>query len=481
MVEAIYDLRSFIKRLEAEGELARVKVEVDWKYELGAVTRRVLSEPPGPAVLFEKVKDYNTPVFIGGLRTSKRIAIALGLDSKTDEGTVVKEYAKRIEKPIKPVTIKSGPCKENKDFGKDVNLLKFPVPWWGEKDGGRYIGTWHQVIVKDPETGWTNVGTYRMMVHEPNICGIQFSPFQHIGMIYNKYRKMNHDMPIAITIGTDPVAMLVSASPFPAGVDEWDMAGALRGRPMEMVKCETCDLEVPSHTEIILEGQTLASDKRPEGPFGEHTGYYGAGIRPLPVVKFNCVTYRNNPILRGTTAGIPITEESQITSVMLATHAIAMYQSSGFPGVTAVSCPAGGDPWFSAIIAIIKSYPSQGLDAARMLLSSKVGKFTKHVIVVDNDINIFDLNQVLWAINTRLQAGRQVYITHNESGSRLDPSVREDMIGITDKMIMDATWTTTPEFPPRKDWGGESHPPKVETSKEMQEFIAKRWKEYGIN
>jgi len=316
-------------------------------------------------------------------------------------------------------------------------------------------------------------------VHEPNMCGIQFSPFQHIAMIYAKYQKMNRNMPIAVTIGNDPVAALVSASPFPIGVNEWDMAGALRGEPIELVKCETCDLEVPAYAEIVLEGE-LIPEKRQEGPFGEHTGFYGAGIRPLPVVKINCITHRNSPIFRGTAAGVPITEETRVTAMGMVTNSLAIFKQSGFPGIVNVNCPAGGDPNFSAIISIKKSYPSQGLDAGRLLLSSKAGKFMKHIIVVDDDINVFDLNQVLWAINTRLQAGRQVYITHNESGSRLDPSVREDMIGITDKMILDATWTTTPEFPPRKDWGGETHPPKVETSKEMQEFIAKRWQEYGI-
>jgi len=376
--------------------------------------------------------------------------------------------------------VKDGPCKENKYFDDDVDLLKFPIPLWGEKDGGRYIGTWHQVVTKDPETGWTNVGTHRMMVHERNICGIQFTPFQHIALMYAKYEKMNRPMPVAVSIGNDPVAILVSASPFPAGVNEWTMAGALRGRPLELVKGETVDLEVPSHSEIVLEGEILPSERRTEGPFGEHTGYYGAGVRPLPIMKVKCITHRNNPILRGAALGRPVTEESQITSINLASHALAMYKAAGFLGVSQVSFPAGGDPWFSAIVAIKKTYPSHGLDAGRLLLSSKVGKFTKLVIVVDDDINVFDLNQVLWAVNVRLQAGRDIYITHNESGSRLDPSVQHQSIGITDKMIMDATWTTTPDFPPRDDWGGEVHPPEVATSEELRSQVEKRWKEYGI-
>jgi UbiD family decarboxylase len=292
MTKKINDLRTFIKRLEEEGELARINVEVDWKYELGAIARKAYSLSPSPALLFENVKGYNIPVFTNGLLTFRRIAIALDLDPETDEKTIIQKYVERISTPIKPVIVKDGTCKENKIFGKEVDVLKFPVPWWGEQDGGRYIGTWHQVVTRDPETGWTNVGTYRMMVHEANICGIQLSPFQHAGMISNKYRKMNKPMPVAVAIGSDPVAMMVSSSPFPADVNEWEMAGALRQRPLELVKCETNDLEVPANSEIILEGEVSFTDMKKEGPFGEHTGYYGGGVRELPTVKINCLTHR---------------------------------------------------------------------------------------------------------------------------------------------------------------------------------------------
>lgn len=479
-MKEIYDLRTFIDRLDAEGELVRVKAEVDWKYELGAIAFTCLGPPPGPALLFEKIKGYDTTLFTGGLHTTRRVAMALGMDPGIDEASMITGWAKRLEKPIKPVVVKSGLCKENRLSGDNVDVLKFPVPWWTEKDGGRYIGTWHQVIAKDPETGWTNVGTYRIMVHEKNVCGILFSPFQHIALIFAKYKKMNRNMPVAIAIGNDPVCMLVSATPFPAGVNEWDMAGALRGRPLEVVRGETVDLEIPSHAEIVLEGEVSLTEKRMEGPFGEHTGFYGGGRRPSPIVKINCITHRNQPIFRGSILGRPITEDHRVFSLTLTTQAVAMYRESGFPGVVAVNYPAGGGPSLAAIVSIKKSYPSHGLDAGRMLLSSKGGKLLKHVIVVEDDINVFDLNQVLWAINTRTQAGKQVYITRNESGSKLDPSVPFEWLGTTDKMIIDATFATTPDFPPREEWGGNIHPPEVKISHELQEFVNRRWAEYGI-
>jgi UbiD family decarboxylase len=457
-----------------------VRTEVDWKYELGAVARKVFGPPPGPALLFEKIKGYTTPVFVGGLHTASRIAIALGLDPNTNEASLLKEYIRRLDNPVKPALVTAGPCKENKYFGDTVDILKFPVPWWNEQDGGRYIGTWHQVITKDAETGWTNVGTYRMMVHEKNVCGILFSPFQHIGQMFSKYRKMKQPMPVAISIGNDPVAMCVSASPFPEGINEWYMAGALRQKPFELIKCETVDLEVPSHSEIVLEGEIPPDETRMEGPFGEHTGFYGGGARPSYVVKINCITHRNDPIFRGSALGKPVTEQNRVSWLAVVTQLWKVFQSSGFPGITAITSHAGGDPEYSCIIAIDKTYASQGLDAGRLVLSNKVGKIMKHVIVVDADINIFDLNDVLWAINTRVQAGKDIHITRNESGSRLDPSQATDSPGFTDKMIIDATWAMTPDHPPRKEWGGATHPPLIKTSQQLQQYIEQRWPEYGI-
>jgi UbiD family decarboxylase len=481
MGKEVNDLRSFIQRLEEEGELVRVKAEVDWKYELGGIALKSLGPPAKKALLFENIKGYKLPLFTNGLLTVKRLAIGLGFDPDIDEASLVHQVAKRLEKPIKPVVVKTGPCKENKYFGKDVDVFKFPIPWWTEKDGGRYLGTWHQVICKDPDSDWTNVGTYRIMAHESNVIGIQFSPFQHIAIIQNKYKAMNKPMPVAVTIGTEPACMLVSITPIPAMVSEWDMAGALRQRPLEVVKGETVDLMVPASAEIVIEGEIPLNETRLEGPFGEHTGFYGGGKRPLPIIKINCITHRTNPIFRGSVLGKPITEDHRCLSLTLAAQAMAMYSAANFQGVTAVNCPAGGDPDFCAIVSLKKSYASQGLDAGRLLLSGKGGKIIKHVIVTDDDINVFDLNEVLWAMNTRMQPSRQIYITRNEVGSRLDPSVPFDWLGITDKMIIDTTWQMTPDFPPRPEWDGAVHPPEVKMSLELAQFVEKRWKEYGID
>ncbi len=478
MSKEINDLRSFIERLDEEGELARIKVEVDWKHEIGAIGHKVFTPPVGPALLFEKVKGYNTPVFTGGLLTVRRIAIALGLDLGIDQSSLIKEFTRRLENPIKPIMLKDGPCKENKYFDKDVDVFKFPVPWWNEKDGGRYIGTWHHVVTKDLDSDWINVGTYRMEAHEPDLCTIFFAPYTHMGLMYAKYEKAGRPMPMAVAIGNDPVAIMVSAAPFPAGVYEWEMAGALRGKPFELVKAETVDLPVPARSEIVLEGEVLP-EKHVEGPFGEHTGYYGGGVKSANIFKVKCITHRNNPIFRGQIKKRPVDEDHQVTAIGLSSQILLNYKQAGFPGVSAVSCPAGVDPWMATIVSIKKNYPSQALDAGRLLLSSKAGRFTKMVIIVDDDIDVSNLTEVFWAMIVRFQARKDLYIT-NESGSRLDPSVPEEMTGMTDKMIVDATWPTTPEFKPRPEWDGKTYPPEAKPSDKLRELVEKRWKEYGI-
>jgi len=475
----IRDLRSFIVALESSGELARVTVEVDWNLEIGAIVERNFRER-GPALLFENVKGYRTPLFVGGLQTLRRIAIALEMDPDSSEEAIIRDYVRRIQTPLRPRVVKSGWCKEEIIQGKDVDLFRYPAPLWNEQDGGRYIGTWHSVVVKDPETGWQNVGIHRMMIHDSNSCGIMFAPFQHMGLIYRKYENLGESMPAAVSIGNDPVCPMVSCAPFPAGVDEWEMAGALRQVPLEVVKCKSIDLHAPAHSEIVLEGEIRPFERFDEGPFGEHTGFYAGGRRENPLFRVNCITQRKNPIFRGSLEGTPVVEDHQVTSINHSALALKLFDDVGIPGIRAVNFPACGDPWLSAVISIRKNYHGQSLDAAKVLMGSKIGRFVKHVFVVDEDVNPFNLEEVLYAINTRFQAGKDLVVTRNESGSILDPSVPFHQRGVTDKMILDATWPMTHEHQPREEWGGLTHPPMVKVSERMKELVESRWKSYGI-
>lgn len=476
----IHDLRSFIAALEREEELVRVKAEVDWNLEIAAVVDKNFRNR-GPALLFENVKDYKTPFFVGGLQTPRRVAIALEMDPHTEERDIVREFFERFKKPRTPRIVKSAVCKEQILKGNQIDLFRYPVPFWNELDGGRFIGTWHSVVAKDPDTGWQNVGMHRIMIEEANVCGIMFGPFQHIGLIYQKYERLDKPMPVAVCIGNDPVCPIVSCSPFGAGIDEWAMAGALRNAPLEVIRCETADLYVPAYSEIVLEGEIPPFERREEGPFGEHTGFYGGGKTKKPFVRVKCVTQRKDPILRGTLEGTPINEDHQVTAINLSAIAFKLFDDTGIPGIEAVNFPACGDPWLAAIVSIKKNYHSQSLDAGRVLMGSKIGRVLKHVFIVDEDVNPFNLEEVFYAINTRFQAGRDLIVTRDENGSLLDPSVPFEKKGFTDKMILDATWPMTPEYKPREEWGGLTHSPMVRVSEPMKQRVENRWEMYKIN
>lgn len=474
------DLRELIERLAATGNLRRITTRVDWKYELSAIAKRALDRKC-PALLFENIKDYTTPVLVNTFGTVPRMAMALGLEHGAHISEVVRQFKDKIGSALKPRLVARGPCKENIQMGDDVDVLKFPTPLWHELDGGRYIGTLASVLTRDPDTGWQNAGTYRVMIHNKNTVGVLIARMQHIGLIYEKYEAMNKPMPTAIAIGMDPACVIASSSQLPGGVDEWDMAGALKGEPLEVVKCQTVDLEVPATAEIVLEGEIPAFERMNEGPYGEHTGYYGGGITPRPFMNVRCITHRNNPILQGLYEGKPIAEEHQLSTVIRDAMVLRVLEDVGFPGIRGVHHPTGGNPAFSAVISMKKSYEGQPLDAARILLGAKEGATVKTVIIVDDDIDIYNLEDVWFAVNARVQASRGISITRGNRGSFLDPSVPPEWHGISDKMVIDATWPMTPDFPARAEWNGLRHPPEALPPQEVMKLVEKRWVEYGID
>jgi UbiD family decarboxylase len=213
------DLREFIDRLRLDGELAEVSAEVDWQEEIGGIVRKNL-DLKGPALLFKKIRDYHIPLFTCGVSTYQRLALALGLSGQKTLDEIVSEFKERIKKPIKTNSVKTGLCKENILKENEVDLLRFPVPLWQGRDGGRYLGTWHGVITRDPESGWTNAGMYRTMIHDRKILGILLARDQHIGLHYEKYRRTNRSMPVAIVIGLDPILPLTFLTPLPAEMNE---------------------------------------------------------------------------------------------------------------------------------------------------------------------------------------------------------------------------------------------------------------------
>lgn len=473
---AYQDLREFIDFLNGQGELLKVPIPVHWMYEIGGWIRKSMdSRPRGPALLFENIKGYppGYRVFSGGVGSYPRFAMALGLSSETPPKEIIHIFKERCKKPVQPRLVKTGPVKENILMGDQIDLLKFPVPWWTPRDGGRYIGTWHGIVTKDGETGTRNVGMYRMMIHDKQHTGVGFLPFSQMGYHYAQRERVGKPLEIAVVIGADETVPAVAGTGFPPGVDEFTMAGALREEPLDLVKCETVDLEVPANAELILEGLLLPHERKPEGPFGEHTGYHGGGVRMRPIFQVTAVTHRHNPIFRGCLLGKPITEDHILYDIGVSSVALRMFETHGPEGVTAVHCPPEGDSISSAVIQMKPHYIGHSRNVGRTMLSSSVGKYTKYVILVDEDIDPFDLGQVWWAMITRTQGGRDIEVLRFGTTSRSDPSVPRDQAEFTDKVIIDATKKL--DYPYNKIWGGHWAPTGM-PPKTVLELADLKWK-----
>ena len=480
------DLRSYIAELEKQGELQRVKAEVDWDLEMGAITRRVL-DTRAPAPLFETIKDYPRGYQVFGCMFGPtkpviqgRMAIAFGFPKETPPQDLITWYAERIEHPIKPqkVTKEGAPCKEHFQAEGKVNLLQFPVPLVHGMDKGRYIGTWCICITRDPDTDWVNWGVYRCMIHDEKTLGILLHPVQQHGgnMYFHKNEQRGKPMPIAIVIGADPISQIAAASEFPYGVSEVDMAGALRGAPVKLVPCETIDLEVPATAEIVIEGVIPPGERRMEGPFGEYTGY-AVHSAPAPVVNVNCITHRSNPILTLANMGKPWDDASVCDSINRSALVYKQLRDIGIP-VKGVYTFA---PQLSLAVSV-PSAPGVALRIASALWTGSSRTDLPYVIVVNDDVDVCNLEDVWWCVTTRLHPKNGVHIVTNKVANPLIPwlTPEERETRITSGVLFDATFPSywTKEYL-------QKHCMVVDFErgwpKESTEKVLSRWSEYGYN
>lgn len=473
---AYKDLRDFIDTLETEGELRRIPVEVDWRYEVSGWIRKTEDlRPRGPALLFEKLRGYSKDYrLVSGLIGSyRRFAMALGLPANTSPLEIINVFRDRIKTPLSPTVVNDGPCQENVDLGDDINLLEFPVPWWHPRDGGRFIGTWHGVISKDLYTGIRNVGMHRMQVFDRNHTGIGMLPMAHISHHFSQRQRIAKPIEVAIVIGADETVPIVAGTGFPPDVDELTLAGALRQEPIQLVRCKTVDLEVPANTEIVIEGIVSPTERHLEGPFGEWAGYHAGGVRLRPLLTVTAITHRYQSILRGCLLGKPVTEDQFLYSIGISAETLRMFESHGPEGVLSVNCPPEGVSLASAIVQMQPRYVGHSWNAGRTLISSRVGSHLKTVVLVDDDIDPFDLGQVWWAINTRVQGNRDIEVFRFSTEPRSDPSVPRENAEFGDKIIIDATKKL--DYPYNPIYG--SHwAPVCMPEPEVMDLVELRWK-----
>jgi phenylphosphate carboxylase beta subunit len=464
------DLRDFIKKFEGEGELKRIKAEVDWNLEMSHIAK-LNEERGGPALLFEKVKGNPYQVLSSVCTTTSRLALILGMPKNTSLVELMREWVRRAANKKPPHFVASGPCKENVLKGDQINLLKFPVPKVFPKDGGRFFGTTAYTISRDPESGWLNAGVYRLQALDEKTLGTQFIKGKHADIMLQKYRSLKKPMPVIVAIGGDPLMFLMGAARLPAFESEYDFGGAIRGEPIEVIKGETVDLPVPASAEIVVEGEVDAEATKPEGPFGEYTGYYsGVGSTPRNFIKINCITHRNNPLFWFTTVGRAVTDTHM---TMALTYGATLWQeleAMRIPGIKAVYCPPEGAGRFVAIVSVKQMYPGHANQVGTAAISTEMGAYgLKTVIVVDEDIDPWDLPRVLWALSFRFQPSRAQIINRGRS-TPLDPSLPIDQRDITSRIIMDATIPF--------EW--KEKPVPIELDADMVKKVKAKWSELGL-
>jgi UbiD family decarboxylase len=470
---AYRDLRAYLATLEEKGKLRRIKKEVDKDWEIAAVCRQLFFKIPPerrPALMFENVKGFKIPLVAGVLGASREI-YAIGLETESANG-IHDKWIKALERPIPPRIVKSGPCKENILLGDDVNILKLPVPVWtvGEDPGPFFTSPY--VITKNPDTGVLNVGTYRMQAKGPNKTGFLIGREQDAAFHLARNEELNKPTPVAVVIGTDPSIGFVSVSKIPESMDEFAVAGALRGEPVDLVPCETVPLEVPASAEIVLEGEIPPNVREIEGPFGEYTGYMGPpGLQPVFIIK--CMTFRNNPIYQAFISQRPPSESSCIRGIgrewPLYKH---LKYTLDLPIRDLRLKEAGGSGAY-IVVSLKKRFETQVKQLMYGIWSLKSG-FGKFTVVVDDDIDIRDDFAIDWALSWRVRPDKDIYIETDVQAVGLDPSQAPPSVPQHDpireigaRVAIDATQ--------KHDYPAIALPPK-----EHLDSVAARWKEYGI-
>ncbi len=452
---AYRDLREFVKRLEKEGELKRISAEVDPVLEVTEITDRV-TRAGGPALLFEKLKGSKYPLLINAFGGERRMELALDVESLDEIAARIRGYLdmqspqglfdkiKMLPKLAElgsffPKSVKSGPCKEVVRKGSDINLLEFPILKCWPQDGGRFI-TFPLVFTKNPETGKRNVGMYRMQVYDERTTGMHWQTQKHGAEHFRRARAKNPDgwIPVAVAIGSDPATTLSGMLPIPPDLDEMMFAGFLRREPVEMVQCETNELEVPANAEIVLEGYVNLNELRMEGPFGDHTGFYSLEGE-YPVFHVECMTHRKDPIYLTTIVGPPPQEDFYMGNAVERIFLPVMKMQ--YPEIVDIAMPAEGIFHNLMIVAIRKSYPGHARKIMSAIWSLGQAMFTKVIIVVDHDVNIHDFREVTWKTLCALDPERDVQFVLGPVDT-LDHAARMQDYG--SKMGIDATrkWAT---------------------------------------
>jgi len=473
------DNREFIEALRASGDLVQVDQEVDWDMEMGAIVRRVC-EKKGPSPYFKQIKEYPGFEALGApLATYRKLAVSLGLPADSSIPDIAKVYLERTTSstPIPPRVIDraDAPCKDVVLLGDEANLFDLPAPMVHDGDGGRYLCTWHMIVAADPDNGDVNWGMYRQMVFDEKTMVGPVLPFSDMGkMFHGKSVPRNQPLPFATVIGMDPLAGIAACAP--SQIPEDMLCGMLMGEPVELVKCETNDLMVPAHAEIIIEGEVLPGIEMDEAPFGEYTGYRTSPRERRTVYRVKAITYRKRPILAISNMGVPTDEGQLLRSFSLALEMEKLLRSQGIPITGVYMLPESTH--HLVVIGVKPAYSGIAQQCAQLVFGSKLGPWFHQVIVVDDKTDIYNVDEVIHAFSTRCDPARDIHIYDNSVGTPLNPyaTPADRKLGKGSKVCFDCLWPL--------DWSRGDTPILVSFNTvyppEIQEKVLSNWQSYGF-
>ena len=480
-------MREFIAALERRGLLKRIRTQVDCELEITEITVRVskMEGNKNVALLFENVKGYDMPVLMNAFGSMERMAIALGVNEVDDIANRIREILRlpyisvqnkldlvkiipQAKKAINfPKYVKKAPCQEV--IIKDrPDIEKFPILKCWPDDGGRFI-TLPLVFTKNPKTGKRNVGMYRLQVYDGQTTGMHWHIHKNGAENFRAHKELGKDrIEVAVAIGGDPVLTYAATAPLPRDVDEMVFAGLLREKAVEMVKCVTVDVEVPAHSEIILEGYVKLDELRREGPFGDHTGYYSLAD-DYPVFHITCITHRKNPIYPSTIVGKPPMEDCYIAK---ATERIFLpFLQEQIPEICDINLPLTGVFHNCAMVSIKKTYPQQAKKVMHAIWGMGQMMFTKMIIIVDSHVNVQDENEVWWRVFNNIDARRDIVMV-------------DGPLDVLDHSSPTPNWGTKIGIDATKTWPSEGHtrewPDEIVMSDDIKKMVDLKWKDLGL-
>jgi len=429
----IQDLREWLARVEAMGDLIHVKAPVSCEEEMSAIAYLIAKQKPSPAILFENIKGYEKSPFkarsLWNILGPSIPRIALTLEEAPDTPTI--ELIRRVKDkfrdrtPPREVAAKQAGFYQNTVTGNKIDLNQLPIPKHWPLDGGRYAGTADIVITRDPDSGYLNIGTYRMMLQSKNEVGLYLSPGKDARLHITRSWQMGKSVEVAAAWGIDPLFMLIGSQTFPKNVSEYEYLGGVKGEPIPVVKGKTTNLLLPANAEFVVEGIIGPNSVRSEGPFGEFPGYYGRPEAGCPLVEVTAVHYRNNPILTNALmSDYPSCEQSGFFSIIRSARIWDDLDKLGVPGIQGVYAhPAGAGGFGMTVISLEQRYAGHAAQALALAGQVPGGAYyTKWIIAVDEDIDPTDMDQVIWAMSSRCNPVDDIDVLRNTWSTWLDPT-----------------------------------------------------------